>query len=76
LGWLRARYRHDPRPFVWLARDARDRDLTLYSMDRADLVEVLHWAICAVAVTRGWAIDGGRIESTPKDSRGRGHHGG
>lgn len=71
LGWLRARYRRDARPFVELARDARERDLTLFSVDRADLVEVLYRAICAVAATHGWSIAGGHVESAPMDSSGR-----
>lgn len=71
LGHLRAAHRRDPRPFVALAREARAKELTLYSLNRPDLATVLYRAIVAVAAQRGWAIDGGYIAPRPKDVSGR-----
>ena len=41
VGFLRTSFKKHPRPFVDLVRKARAEDLTLVSMDRMDLVEVL-----------------------------------
>ena len=60
LGFLRASYTRDPRPFVRLARDARDHDLTLVSVDRPDLVQVLYTALIGIAARHRWDIDGGQ----------------
>ena len=60
LGYLRATYRANPRPFLRLVRDARDRGLTLVSTDRPDLVKVLYTALVGVAARHRWDIDGGQ----------------
>ena len=59
LGFLRASYRTDPRPFLRLARDACGADVTLVSADRPDLVEVLHRALVGIAARHRWDSDGG-----------------
>ena len=71
LGYLRARYRANPRPFVDEARLARERKSTDCSTDRPDLVAVLYDAVVKVARAKGWDIAGGYVESTPKDRSGR-----
>lgn len=60
LGYLRAAYRTNPRPFLRLVRDARDRGLTLVSVDRPDLVQALYGGLVGVAARRGWDIGGGQ----------------
>ena len=65
LGYLRAAYRRDPRPFAELAREGRDRTLTLCSDVRPDLAEVLYKAIVLVAEHRGWSIAGGLVGEPP-----------
>jgi len=60
LGRIRATYGANPRPFLRLVRDARDRGLTLVSVDRPDLVQALYRALVGIATSRGWDIDGGQ----------------
>lgn len=76
LGYLRARWREDPRPFVELAWRAATEDLTLCSGDRPDLVPVLWRAIVGVAAMRGigrgvQGVAGGQRPARPKDLSGR-----
>ncbi len=59
-GYLRALYRQQPQAFMTLARDARERDLTL--IGPLEWVAVLCDAVVAVAQTRGWEIGGGARE--------------
>ncbi len=69
--WLRALWRRDPRPFIALARDARDRDITLLCRTRPDLLVVWYDAIVQVGAVRGWQIDGGALASAVAPTHGR-----
>src|SRR5687767_11474903 len=65
LGWLRALYRREPGTFVAAARDAVERDYTLFSAQLPHLVPVVYEALVRVAATKGWQIDGGEVAMRP-----------
>ena len=69
--WLCALWRRGPRPFIALARDARDRDITLLCRTRPELLMVCHGVIVRVGATRGWHIDGGELLSRDLPTHGR-----
>jgi hypothetical protein len=71
LGFLRASYKRDPRPFIELAEHARAEHLTLCSADRPDLVAVLYAALIAVAARRGYEISGGQIAPASQGLSGK-----
>lgn len=66
LGYLRAQYKRSPERFVELAKHANEDQVTLYSVDRPDLVAVLYHAIVNTAKRHGWEIAGGRLPPGPK----------
>lgn len=75
-GYLRARWRENPRPFIDLARRAAAGTMTIVSSDRPDLAAVLWNAIVGVAAVRKigsgpHGIAGGRIAPTPVNVSGR-----
>ena len=63
--WLRRLYLSEPRVFLDFVRQVRERDVTLITGVRPDLLPVLYEAVVAVAASRGWSIAGGRIASAP-----------